>query len=93
LTTGPARKSAASTPAGTIRYERYQLTVSHLPNGQVLAAGGVIVGGFNSADLYDPSTNIWSPAADMSTAHSAGTATKLANGNVLVAGGFSNLLW
>jgi hypothetical protein len=79
------------TGAGAMSYDRYLLTVSRLPDGRVLAAGGVIEGDFNSADLYDPSTNTWSPAADMNTGHSAATATNLLNGTVLVAGGFSNV--
>jgi len=78
-------------PAGTMSVERVGLTASRLPNGQVLAAGGVAEGTQTSADLYDPSTNTWSPAADMSTAHSFGTATNLANGTVLVAGGGTNV--
>lgn len=79
------------TSAGTMSVERVNLTLSRLPNGQVLAAGGVVLGNSTSADLYDPSTNTWSPAADTSTAHSAATATNLVNGTVLVAGGFSNI--
>jgi len=35
--------------------------------------------------------NTWSPTANMAAAHSAGKATNLANGTVLVAGGFSNV--
>ena len=73
--------------AGTMSVERAGLTASRLPNGQVLAAGGVVEGTQTSADLYDPSTNTWSPAADMSTFHSSGTATNLPNGTVLIAGG------
>ena len=72
-------------------YARYRLTVSHLPNGQVLAARGVNEGDLNSADLCDLSNNTWSPAADMNTAHTGATATNRANGDVLVAGGFSKV--
>jgi uncharacterized membrane protein YgcG len=58
------------------------------PNGEVLVAGGY--GAFAivaSAELYDPTTNIWSPAGSMSQARWVHTATLLGNGNVLVAGG------
>lgn len=67
-----------------------------LPNGKVLVAGGqektcttppcAIL---SSAELYDPSTGTWSATGSMSTARDGHTATLLANGLVLVAGGGS----
>jgi N-acetylneuraminic acid mutarotase len=68
-------------------------TATLLPSGKVLVAGGY--GGVNtgvasntaSAELYDPSTNTWSSAANMTNARSAHTATLLPSGKVLVAGG------
>jgi hypothetical protein len=58
-----------------------------LPNGKVLVAGG-----FNSsasAELYDPASGTWSWTGSLNTARYFQTATLLANGTVLVAGGTS----
>jgi hypothetical protein len=67
-------------------------TLTILTTGQVLVAGGCDGGwGFctllASAELYDPGQGTWSPAGAMSTARGSATATLLANGQVLVAGG------
>src|SRR5262249_22145150 len=42
-----------------------------------------------SVEIYNPSTGLWAPARNMLTARHSHTATLLANGRVLVAGGFS----
>lgn len=63
----------------TIRSEHTQFT---LPNGQVL-----VIGGFNSGtltELYNPATNVFSPAAYTIGPHYDGTSTLLPNGKVLV---------
>jgi hypothetical protein len=65
------------------------------PNaGKVLVAGGSVYvsGSYDntaalSAELYDPIANSWSLAGSLSTARSFHTATVLANGDVMVAGG------
>lgn len=66
-------------------------TATLLPSGKVLVAGGAGGGRpywtLASADLYDPGTHSWSPAASMATARSGHTATLLDNGEVLVTGG------
>ena len=41
----------------------------------------------DSAEVYDPSTETWSPTTPMSTARVHPTATVLVGGRVLVAGG------
>jgi hypothetical protein len=66
-------------------------TVTLLPTGQVLAAGGSSsdVNGTvaSSAELYDPAAKRWTPAASMNSGRYEFTATLLRNGQVLVAGG------
>jgi Galactose oxidase, central domain len=63
-----------------------------LKDGRVLVAGGTTVGGSitNSADLYDASSNTWTPVAGgMTIARSGHTASLLSDGRVLIAGGQS----
>jgi N-acetylneuraminic acid mutarotase len=81
--------------AGTMSSPRYQHTASLLGNGMVLVAGGNNMIGtcscttfVNSADLYSPASNSFTPTGSLVTARYAHTATVLANGMVLVAGGF-----
>jgi uncharacterized delta-60 repeat protein len=63
-------------------------TVTLLPNGKVLVAGGQINGGAtNTAELYDPATGTWTATGPLITARLEHTATLLRNGKVLVAGG------
>ncbi|HWQ35232.1 MAG TPA: kelch repeat-containing protein [Blastocatellia bacterium] len=65
-----------------------------LPNGKVLLAGGEAaddaVG--NTAELYDPATESWSPAGTMNAAREGHTATLLPNGRVIVTAGFGGTL-
>lgn len=75
---------------------RSGFTQTLLPNGKVLVVGGqektcgtAPCPTLSSAELYDPSTGTWSPTGSMSTARDGHTATLLANGLVLVAGGYS----
>ena len=62
-----------------------------LRSGKVLIAGGgtddLTGGNVSTADLYDPATSAFSSTGAMSTARSGGSATLLADGRVLVAGG------
>ncbi|CAF4540964.1 unnamed protein product [Rotaria sp. Silwood2] len=64
-------------------------TASTLKNGMVLVAGGYNQnsGFLSSAEVYDPSTGLWTNTGNMSTARSEHTASTLANGKVLVVGG------
>jgi hypothetical protein len=62
-------------------------TASVLPNGNVLVSGGSSGGVFvNSAELYDPSTGVWTITANMSSIRYGHTAYVLTNGTVLVTG-------
>jgi N-acetylneuraminic acid mutarotase len=82
-------------PAGNMSIGVTDHTATLLPNGQVLVAGGQTSGGNSgpiaAAELYDPVANTWSPAASMSIPRDLHTATLLANGTVLIAGGYSGV--
>jgi Galactose oxidase, central domain/Bacterial Ig-like domain (group 2) len=70
-------------------------TATLLPNGKVLLAGGFVnsvwdYGGStsdNGASLYDSATGVFSETGNMTVARGGHTATLLANGKVLIAGG------
>ncbi len=69
-------------------------TATLLPNGKILVAGGDLNQGcsesmVNTAELYDPATDTFSATGTMATARGHFSATLLANGKVLVAGGWS----
>jgi Kelch motif/Galactose oxidase, central domain len=80
--------------AGSLITPRYEHTATLLSTGKVLVAGGNTntLGGqysvtLNTAELYDPGTNTWSAAAAMPFTAQQHTATLLANGTVIIAGG------
>lgn len=67
-------------------------TLSSLPGGRVLAAGGIdqiAATGIrtSSTEIYDPASNTWSPGPPMAAARAGHTATRLADGRLLVVGG------
>ncbi len=65
-------------------------TATLLRDGRVLISGGTNADTvLASAELYDPATDRWLPAAPLSGARSLHTATLLNDGRVLVAGGDS----
>jgi hypothetical protein len=71
-------------------------TATLLPNGKVLVAAGGYWSGdccsynpLSNAELYDPAGGTWSSTAGLNTARAGATATRLQNGQVLVAGGDS----
>jgi N-acetylneuraminic acid mutarotase len=73
---------------------REQHTATLLQNGNVLVAGGLNEGGFNSgaftlssAEIYDPATGTWTVTQPMAVKRYAQVASLLKNGWVLVAGG------
>ena len=79
----------------------HELRASHtatvLPDGSVLIAGGFKKGPdghsqiyYRSAELFDPATKSFVLVGEMNVARAGHTATLLANGKVLLAGGFTD---
>ena len=69
---------------------RHGFTLTLLPSGKVLVAGGTTnwTGpATNKAELYDPTTGSWTPTTPMPTTQTDHSATLLLDGTVLVAGG------
>ena len=83
------------TRTGSMSIARLYHTVTLLDNGKVLVVGGQSADGSStstlaSAELYDPATGVWTSTGSMSGVRAFHTATLLANGKVLVAGGSNN---
>ena len=82
-------------PAGDLQHAREFHTATLLANGKVLVAGsgnqdGYCLNGLSSAELYDPVANSFALTGAMTIGRYAHTATLLANGKVLMTGGFSS---
>jgi Putative Ig domain/Galactose oxidase, central domain/Thrombospondin type 3 repeat/Kelch motif len=83
-----------TTGSMTVDADRRHATVTKLLDGRVLIAGGnsganPAAAKFSSAYLYDPTTETFTQTGSMSVARSLHTATLLANGKVLITGGFN----
>jgi N-acetylneuraminic acid mutarotase len=77
------------TGAGNTVFQVINHSVTLLPSGKVLVAGGWTSSQITSAaQLYDPATNSWSSAAAMNSPHAYHTAVLLPSGKVLIAGGY-----
>ena len=85
--------TADLSPAGSMSIGRSAHSATLLQDGRVLVAGGGKGGEgtqeetFDSADIYDPETGVWSSAGTMSAGHADHTATLLGDGRVLITGG------
>src|SRR5690348_9307298 len=64
---------------------RSSFTLSLLPNGKTLAAGGFYL---NTSELYDPTTGTWALTGNMIDQRQLPAAVVLPNGNVVVTGGY-----
>jgi hypothetical protein len=83
------------TLTGSMREARQDHSAVLLANGKVLVLGGNASDGgparlLSSAELYDPSTGTWTDTGRLLSARTNATATLLADGRVLVAGGVSS---
>lgn len=83
-------------PTAPLSVSRRLHTLTKLADGRVLAAGGlsgpyggVSQPGVSSAEIYDPATRRWTATGAMHEARFAHSATLLADGRVLVAGGLT----
>lgn len=85
-----------TTTTGSMNVRRHYHSLTLLNDGRVLATGGYYKEWWgddtyyhqDTAELYDPATGQWTPTDSMSYARSGHTATLLADGRVLVAGGW-----
>ncbi len=80
---------------GSMTDERESAASAVLPDGKVLMAGGFnykVPGGGDqaSAELYDPTSGQWTATGSLAEGRDFTTATPLANGEILVAGGLSS---
>jgi galactose oxidase-like protein/Kelch motif protein len=82
------------TPTGSMVQARAEFGATLLANGQVLVAGGCTSYDANGclavttkAEIYNPMTGTWKATGALRGARHAMTATRLASGKVLVAGG------
>ena len=93
----PSNNSFA--PTGNMAEERAGHTATLMTNGKVLIAGGDNMGGgvlpffwvdgSVTAEVYDPATGLFTSTGNMVTPRVGQTATLLANGDVLIAGGWT----
>jgi N-acetylneuraminic acid mutarotase len=82
------------TATGSMVQARAEFGATLLANGQVLVAGGCTaydangcLSTTNKAEIYNPATGTWTATTAMRAARNAMTATRLASGKVMVAGG------
>ncbi|WP_437931502.1 kelch repeat-containing protein [Sorangium sp. So ce291] len=84
----------AWSPAGTMGRMRNGHAPVRLPSGRVLVSGGYPEAPSPtppaSTELYDPDANAWSAGEDLLVARWAHSATLLADGHALIAGGSSS---
>jgi hypothetical protein len=94
-TPSPITYQGQFSPTGSMTIARAGDTATLLGDGQVLIAGGGDQAGgtittFAAAELYDPGSGRFTSSASMLEGREGATATLLANGQVLIAGGERN---
>jgi len=77
------------TPTGPLAKERQDPILFELPDGTVIAAGGMATN-FEfpaTTEIYDPTTGQWSPGPEMNSPRETPAAVQLADGRIFVSGG------
>ena len=88
-------RTGTFTPTGSLSVKRASKTATLLADGRVLMAGGYDCGRggedgiWPTAEIYDPATGTFSATGSMVTGREFHTATLLADGRVLIAGGYT----
>jgi hypothetical protein len=90
--------TGTATDTGPLHDGRSGHTATLLPNGKVMVVGGAyynrdtaVTTYRNSAEIYDPAIGTWTYTGFLNQARSDHTATLLANGKVLAAGGYDGV--
>ena len=82
-------------PVGALNTGRASTTPTILPDGRVLLAGGMVGTPSSapsaSAEIFNPATGTWSLTGSLAAPRANHTATLLAGGTVLIAGGSDTL--
>jgi N-acetylneuraminic acid mutarotase len=82
------------TNTATMNTARAGYTATLLPNGKILVVGGskgfLATNTLSSAELYDPASETWTYTGSLNAVREGQTATLLASGKVLVAGGYGS---
>lgn len=83
-----------SNTGNMIQTFRYGHTSTLLPNGKVLVTGGyrtgVTITSFNTAELYDPTTGLFTSTGNLNYPRRLHNATLLNDGTVLIIGGWDS---
>lgn len=80
-------KSATWKPTLPLAHAHWGATLTRIPGGRALLAGGNPGAPEGATEIFDPALGTWMDAAPMSTPRRYHTATPLLDGRVLVAGG------
>jgi len=86
--------ASVAVATGPLKFGRWNHAATLLSNGSALTDDKVLVtGGFGnnpkSAEIYNPTDNLWYPAGALNESRALHTSTLLRNGKVLIIGGYN----